>query len=115
MTTPQTYGEKITGIWHCDSVLQYNAADSSFISKTTDPVVHKFIPNSEGVDYYDWVKSGGQRIVVKMEEADAYMYQVTLGESTWRWQIRQIDEQTCYLYRPPGTFFPYIEKIYLSR
>lgn len=112
---PQTYGEKIVGTWNRDSVIRFDL-DTNFISKTTDPYQYTFTKSSEGEDQYLWIhNTNPSGITVQMVESMGEMYQLTLGESTWRWGIRSIDAHNCYLYRPKGSFFPFIEKIYLSR
>ena len=110
-----TYGEKIVGTWNRDSVIRFDL-DTNFISKTTDPNTYTFKKGTEGEDQYVWThNSNTSGTTVQMLESTGEMYQLTLGESTWRWQIRYIDANNCYLYRMPGSFFPFIEKIYMSR
>ncbi len=111
----QTYGEKIVGTWNRDSVITFDS-DTNFISKVTDPDQYTFLKSAEGEDQYLWIhNTNPSGITVQMIESAGEMYQLTLGESTWRWQIRFINDHNCYLYRPKGSFFPFIEKIYLSR
>jgi hypothetical protein len=90
-----TYGEKIVGIWTCDSIVEFKPDfNDSLIYENTDIVPKTYIfKKAAGANMYEWDDK-----LVTMDENDGSMYREgPLGDLGDTWYITYIDLNKCIL------------------
>lgn len=104
-----TYGEKIVGIWTCDSIVVFKPNYDTTVYYTTDTVPYNnagfiydytdIVPKtyifkkSTGLNIYEWNDD-----LVEMNEEEGWMYKEgPLGDAGEFWFITYIDQNKCVL------------------
>ena len=94
--TPETYGEKMVGIWICDSITNFLPdSNDSMIYHNTDtiPKTYVFVKSSGAPDMYKW-----NDVPVKINESEGSIYREgPLGDFGDLWYITYIDANKCVL------------------